>query len=146
MERTHPDAVNQAALYSMALFGEVRDIVVVTMARDSGDYKAERIPAAARNSVSRIPMVWPSTPPNKAPMGTSPISSEFMAPFMFPCNEIGVTACLRLTGATPVIVAPTLKRKLAAVSTTIMAAAGPPIKGVVISRRLNCNPPTKHGI
>ena len=27
VERTHPDAVNQAALYSMALFGEVRDIV-----------------------------------------------------------------------------------------------------------------------
>ena len=46
VERTHPDAVNQAALYSMALFGEVRDIVVVTMARDSGDDKAERIPAA----------------------------------------------------------------------------------------------------
>ena len=45
VERTHPDAVNQAALYSMALFGEIRDIVVVTMARDSGDYKAERIPA-----------------------------------------------------------------------------------------------------
>ena len=46
VERTHPEAVNQAALYSMALFGEIRDIVVVTMARDSGDYKAERIPAA----------------------------------------------------------------------------------------------------
>ena len=45
VERTHPDAVSQAALYSMALFGEVRDIVVVTLARDSGDYKAERIPA-----------------------------------------------------------------------------------------------------
>ena len=45
VERTHPDAVNQAALYSMALFGEIRDIVVVTLARDSGDYKAERIPA-----------------------------------------------------------------------------------------------------
>ena len=45
VERTHPDAVNQAALYSMARFGEIRDIVVVTMARDSGDYRAERIPA-----------------------------------------------------------------------------------------------------
>ena len=45
VERTHPDAVNQASLYSMARFGEIRDIVVVTMARDSGDYRAERIPA-----------------------------------------------------------------------------------------------------
>ena len=54
VERTHPDAVNQAALYSMALFGEVRDIVVVTMARDSGDYKAERIPAdRAREAFER---------------------------------------------------------------------------------------------
>ena len=54
VERTHPDAVNQAALYSMALFGEVRDIVVVTMARDSGDYKAERIPAErAREAFDR---------------------------------------------------------------------------------------------
>ena len=45
VERTHPESVRQAALYSMALFGEVRDVVVVTMARDSGEYKAERIPA-----------------------------------------------------------------------------------------------------
>ena len=30
----------------MALFGEIRDVVVVMLARDSGDYKAERIPAA----------------------------------------------------------------------------------------------------
>ena len=45
VERTHPDAVGQAALYSMALFGEIRDILVVTMARDSGEYRAERIPA-----------------------------------------------------------------------------------------------------
>ncbi len=49
VERTHPDAVNQAALYSMARFGEIRDIVVVTMARDSGDYRAERIPAERAN-------------------------------------------------------------------------------------------------
>ena len=45
VERTHPDSVRQAALYSMALFGEIRDILVVTLARDSGEYKAERIPA-----------------------------------------------------------------------------------------------------
>ncbi len=54
VERTHPDAVSQAALYSMALFGEVRDIVVVTLARDSGDYRAERIPAdRAREAFDR---------------------------------------------------------------------------------------------
>ncbi len=54
VERTHPDAVNQAALYSMARFGEIRDIVVVTMARDSGDYRAERIPAErARQAYDR---------------------------------------------------------------------------------------------
>ena len=45
VERTHPEAVEQASLYSMALQGEVQAVVVVTMARDSGEYRAERIPA-----------------------------------------------------------------------------------------------------
>ena len=90
-------------------------------------------PAAARNRVSRMPTVWPSAPPIRAPVGTRPISSEFMAPFMRPCSGIGVAACLRLTRATPETVAPTLKRKLAAVRTTIMATAGPPAIGVARS-------------
>ena len=45
IERTHPEAVEQAALYSMALYGEVQDILVITLARDDGEYRAERIPA-----------------------------------------------------------------------------------------------------
>ena len=45
VERTHPEAVQQAALYSMALFGEVGDVVVATMGRDSGEYRTELIPA-----------------------------------------------------------------------------------------------------
>ncbi len=46
VERTHPEAVQQAALYSVALYGKPHDIVVSTMARsDDMDYRSEVIPA-----------------------------------------------------------------------------------------------------
>ena len=45
VERSHPDAVRQAALYSKALFGEVGDVFITTLSRDDGEYRVERIPA-----------------------------------------------------------------------------------------------------
>ncbi len=59
VERTHPETVQQAALYSMAVFGQVGDLVIATMARDSVEYKAERIPAfraqkAFNDAVARV--------------------------------------------------------------------------------------------
>ncbi|MXY45862.1 MAG: hypothetical protein F4Y44_02535 [Chloroflexi bacterium] len=45
VERSHPEAVRQAALYSKALFGEVGDVFIATLSRDDGEYRVERIPA-----------------------------------------------------------------------------------------------------
>lgn len=45
VERTHPESVQQAALYSVALYGKPQDIFVSTLARDSMEYRTERIPA-----------------------------------------------------------------------------------------------------
>ena len=44
---SNPEAVEQAALYSKALFGEITDVVVATMERtsDQYDWRAQRVPA-----------------------------------------------------------------------------------------------------
>ncbi|MDE2688557.1 MAG: hypothetical protein OXI16_13820 [Chloroflexota bacterium] len=44
---SNPEAVEQAALYSMALFGEITDVVVATMERTSDQYewRPQRVPA-----------------------------------------------------------------------------------------------------
>ncbi len=45
VERSHPETVWQAALYSYALFGKAEDVIIATMDRDSAEYRTERIPA-----------------------------------------------------------------------------------------------------
>ena len=45
VERSHPEAVRQAALYSKALFGEVGEVFIATLSRDDGEHRVERIPA-----------------------------------------------------------------------------------------------------
>ena len=44
---SNPEAVEQAALYSKALFGEITDVVIATMERtsDQYDWRAQRVPA-----------------------------------------------------------------------------------------------------
>ena len=59
VERSHPETVAQAALYSVGLFGEVGDVFVTTMARDDGEMRVERIPAeraqiAYENAMKRV--------------------------------------------------------------------------------------------
>ena len=43
-ERSHPDSVAQAACYSLGLFGEVRDVVIVTLDTGSRRWNYEVIP------------------------------------------------------------------------------------------------------
>ena len=45
VERSHPETVQQAAMYSKALFGEAGDVFIATLSRDDGEYQVERIPA-----------------------------------------------------------------------------------------------------
>ncbi len=63
-ERSHPDAVAQAALYTYGLFGEARDAVVATM--DTGDrtWDTEVIPA------ERVERALEQTREWLAPLGT----------------------------------------------------------------------------
>ena len=47
VDASNPEAVEQAALYSKALFGEITDVVIATMERtsDQYDWRAQRVPA-----------------------------------------------------------------------------------------------------
>ena len=45
VERSNPETVQQAAMYSMAVFGEVGDVFVATLSRDDGEYRVQRVPA-----------------------------------------------------------------------------------------------------
>ena len=44
-ERSHPESVAQAACYSLGLFGEVRDVVIATLATGARRWEHEVIPA-----------------------------------------------------------------------------------------------------
>ena len=86
VERSHPEAVWQAALYSYALFGKAEDVVIATMDRDSAEYRAERIPT------QRVEQAYLTAMKRVNDMGRM-IRTETLAPPEYPAGHWKCESC-----------------------------------------------------
>ena len=74
VERSHPETVAQAAMYSMGLFDEAGDVFVATMSRDDGEMRVERIPA------ERVQIAYKNTMKRVAEIGKMAVRDEVPEP------------------------------------------------------------------